>query len=74
MRWLSSDIVLHAGRDLLRSVLTLDFKFPCPATNDPRWTRYGETSAYAGRTQKEIYESALGGRTLSISPQAGVMP
>ena len=73
-RTIKPDIVLHADRDLLRSVLTLDFKFPCPDTNEPRWTRYGETSAYAGRTQKEIYESALGGRTLSISPQKGVMP
>lgn len=73
-RTIKPDIVLHADRDLLRSVVTLDFKFPCPDTNEPRWTRYGEASAYAGRTQKEVYESALGGPALSISPQKGVMP
>jgi hypothetical protein len=71
-RTIKPDIVLHADlRSLLRSVLTLDFKFPCPDTNAPRWTRYGENSAYAGSTQDKIYRDALGGEALTISPRKG---
>jgi hypothetical protein len=74
-RTIEPDIVLHAGRgSLLRSVLTLDFKFPCPDTNDPRWTRYGKDSAYFGRTQLEIYKEALGGEARIISPRRGISP
>jgi hypothetical protein len=72
-RTIKPDIVLHADRDLLRSVLTLDFKFPCPETNDPRWTRYGQNSAYVGSTQGEIYKQALGGEAFLISPRKGVV-
>jgi len=73
-RTIKPDLVLHGDRDLLRSVLTLDFKFPCPDTNQPQWTRYGETSAYAGSSQGSIYKEALGGKALIISPQTGVIP
>ncbi len=72
-RTIKPDIVLHADRNLLRSVLTLDFKFPCPDTNEPRWTHYGENSAYAGSTQDQIYRKALGGEPLLISPRKGVV-
>ncbi|MBZ4332390.1 hypothetical protein K8556_16290 [Corallococcus sp. AS-1-12] len=65
------DIVLHGDRDLLRSALTLDFKFPCPDTNGPAWTRYG-TGTYAGMSQRSVYEEALGGQALLISPRTGV--
>jgi hypothetical protein len=74
-RTIKPDIVLHADRHSLRqSVLTLDFKFPCPDTNEPRWTLYGENSAYTGRTQDEIYKEALGGEPVMISPQGGIIP
>ncbi|WP_164013787.1 hypothetical protein [Pyxidicoccus trucidator] len=73
-RTIKPDLVLHAGGNLLRSLLTLDFKFPCPDTNEPRWTRYGKTSAYFGFDQREIYKEALGGEALMISPQTGVTP
>jgi hypothetical protein len=74
-RTIEPDIVLHAGRgSLLRSVLTLDFKFPCPDTNKPQWTRYGEDSAYFGRTQLDIYKEALGGEVRIISPRGGISP
>jgi hypothetical protein len=63
------DIVLHADYNLLQAVLILDFKFPCPPSNPPTWTRYGETSAYANSTQGEVYMKALGGEALLISPQ-----
>ncbi|HEX8699972.1 MAG TPA: hypothetical protein VF815_14105 [Myxococcaceae bacterium] len=72
-RTIKPDIVLHADHDLLRSMLTLDFKFPCPETNEPRWTEYGERSAYAGSNQGKIYTDALGGQSLIISP-GGVFP
>jgi hypothetical protein len=72
-RTIKPDIVLHPDRSSLRrSVLTLDFKFPCPDTNEPRWTLYGENSAYSDRTQREIYKEALGGEAWIISPQGGV--
>lgn len=71
-RTIKPDIVLHADRDLLRSLVTLDFKFPCPDTNEPLWRRYGDTSAYAGRSQGELYKEALGGEALLLSPRRGV--
>jgi len=71
-RTIKPDVVLHADRDLLRSVLTLDFKFPCPDTNEPKWTRYGENSAYAKSDQGQVYEGALGGKPFLISPRKGV--
>jgi len=74
-RTIKPDIVLHADRSSLRkSVLTLDFKFPCPNTNRPQWTRYGDSSAYARYTQLHIYREALGGDALMISPQTGIIP
>lgn len=68
------DLVLHAERDLLKAVLILDFKFPCPDTNPPQWTRYGNSSPYAGRTQEDVYQTALGGAARLISPSKGVVP
>jgi hypothetical protein len=74
-RTIKPDIVLHANRgSLLRAVLTLDFKFPCPGTNEPRWKEYGENSAYFGSNQGKTYRDALGGEALIISPQAGIIP
>jgi hypothetical protein len=74
-RTIKPDIVLHADRSSLRSsALTLDFKFPCPDTNSPQWTLYGENSAYSGFTQRQIYKEALGGEALIISPRRGVSP
>jgi hypothetical protein len=65
------DIVLHAsrsGEDLLRSMLTLDFKFPCPASNEPRWEDYAGRDDCIANNQKEAYEKTLGGKALIISP------
>jgi hypothetical protein len=74
-RTIKPDIVLHADRKLLlRSVLTLDFKFPCPDTNEPQWREYGENSAYNGFNQGQIYQDALGGEALIISPTGVVIP
>ncbi|MCY1002334.1 hypothetical protein OWM54_34790 [Myxococcus sp. MISCRS1] len=73
-RTIKPDIVLHESHDLLKSALTLDFKFPCPNTNQAQWTRYGASSAYSGKRQDEIYTAALGGKTVIISPREGVVP
>jgi hypothetical protein len=73
-RTIKPDIVLHKDRSsLLRSLLTLDFKFPCPDTNKPKWQQYGENSAYADFDQGQIYKEALGGEAIIISPQ-GIVP
>jgi hypothetical protein len=73
-RTIKPDIVLHADRNLRRAALILDFKFPCPDTNQPRWKEYGESSAYVGFSQGEIYKEALGGEALIISPSGGMTP
>ncbi len=67
-RTIKPDIVLHADDNLLRSVLTLDLKFPCPSTNQPQWKQYGASSAYAGFDQGKVYKDALGGEALILSP------
>ena len=72
-RTIKPDIVLHADGNWRRAALILDFKFPCPATNEPKWRRYGEDSAYAGYNQGEIYKAALGGKTVIISPQGTIV-
>lgn len=71
-RTIKPDLVLHADGDLLRSVLTLDFKFPCPATNEARWKVYDKNSAYSGYSQGEVYKKALGGEPFLVSPRMGV--
>ncbi|WP_309892753.1 hypothetical protein [Archangium sp.] len=64
------DIVLHADYNLLQAALILDFKFPCPPSNPPRWTQYHKkTSAHGDLSQGEVYRQALGGEALIISPQ-----
>jgi hypothetical protein len=63
------DLVLHADYNLLQAVLVLDFKFPCPPSNPPTWTRYGARSAFPGKNQGQIYKKALGGETLLLTPQ-----
>ncbi|WP_253895243.1 hypothetical protein [Corallococcus exercitus] len=69
---LKPDIVLHGDRNLLKAALTLDFKFPCPDTNQPQWTQYGPSSPYFGLDQGKVYKAALGGQALLISPRFGV--
>lgn len=63
------DIVLHADYNLLQAALILDFKFPCPPTNRPRWNQYSEPSPYAGSSQGAVYREAFGGEALLIFPQ-----
>lgn len=67
------DVVLHSNYDLLRAMVILDLKFPCPVDNRPQWTIYGSTSVYSGFRQDMIYRDALGGTTLILSPE-GIYP
>ena len=46
---------------------------PCPESNEPKWTEYGEKSAYFGFNQGQIYKKALRGEALLISPREGVV-
>lgn len=62
------DVVLHADYSLLRAVMILELKFLCPTLREPRWATYGDTSAYAGSHQGQIYKEALGGTALILSP------
>jgi hypothetical protein len=71
-RTIKPDLVLHEDHIPLRSVLTLDLKFPCPDTNKPRWKEYDRNSAYAGYSQGQLYKEALGGESFLISPGRGV--
>ncbi|GMT98094.1 hypothetical protein KH5H1_22130 [Corallococcus caeni] len=69
---LKPDLVLHGDRNLLKAALTLDFKFPCPDSNLPHWTRYGRGSPYEDMSQKTLYQDALGGQALLVSPRRGI--
>jgi len=73
-RTIKPDIVLHADGNWRRAAFILDFKFPCPETNEPQWRRYGEDSAYVGFTQKKVYQDALGAKAVIISPKRGILP
>ena len=50
-RTIKPDIVLHQGRNLRQGLLIFDYKFPCPPTNEPRWTRCGESSRMVAPTK-----------------------
>lgn len=71
-RTIKPDLVLHVDHDWRRAALIIEFKFPCPDTNEPQWKMYGENSAYAGSNQGQVYKDALGGEALIISPRWGV--
>jgi hypothetical protein len=68
-RTIKPDIVLHADHNLLQAVLILDFKFPCPPSNEPTWKWYGKTSAYDGSNQGQVYKEALGGEVFLLTPR-----
>ena len=70
-RTIKPDMVLYADDNWRRAAFTLDLKFPCPDTNDPRWRDYGGDSAYKGSNQKQIYWEALGTEPMMLSPRKG---
>ncbi|KFE67804.1 hypothetical protein DB31_8287 [Hyalangium minutum] len=68
-RTIKPDIVLYLDDNWRRAALTLDFKFPCPETNVPQWRQYSSDSAYSGQSQGQIYQEALGGHPVILSPK-----
>jgi hypothetical protein len=50
-------------------VLIIDLKFPCPPSNRPQWTRYRSTKAHPNSTQDKVYQDALGGDVILLSPR-----
>lgn len=72
-RTIKPDLVLHVDSNKLLVCRVYDFKFPCIPGKEPRWTRYGEKSAFASSTQKDIYEKALKCEAFIIWP-GGVRP
>lgn len=63
------DIVLHSDYNLLQAAIIIDLKFPCPPSNPPNWTKYGPKSAYPDSTQGQVYEEALNGEVLLLTPK-----
>ena len=63
------DIVLHSDYNLLQAAIIIDLKFPCPPSNPPNWTKYGPKSAYPNSTQGQIYQEALDGEILLLTPR-----
>lgn len=64
---LKPDVVLHTGNPIDAQVV-YDFKFPCVATDNPRWHRNEE-----GVTQGELYAEALRARVFRIFPWIGTI-
>jgi hypothetical protein len=53
------DVVVHASGDLSRVQDIFDFKFPCPAGNDPSWSRYSPDHPHHPLDQGAIYKEAF---------------
>ncbi|MCY1076194.1 hypothetical protein [Archangium lansingense] len=70
---LEPDVVIHPG-DPLKAWAVYDFKFPCPETNPPTWSKYPKGHPYQGRTQGEMYRRALGPSPSRVTPLDGVIP
>ncbi|WP_049805206.1 hypothetical protein [Stigmatella aurantiaca] len=69
---LEPDVVIHSGNP--RDVLAVyDFKFPCPASNEPQWRRYPEIHPYRNRTQGDVYEEAFGVSPARVAPVWGIL-
>jgi hypothetical protein len=60
------DVVIHSG-DPARARFVYDFKFPCTATRDAKWSAY-KRGPYKDRTQESIYWDAFGARPALVSP------
>jgi len=67
------DIVIHAGNPT-QALVVYDFKFPCLGDDPSSWRVYPRGHPHAGRTQKFMYEQALGTRAFRIIPRWGVLP
>ncbi|WP_237077675.1 hypothetical protein [Myxococcus xanthus] len=67
------DVVIHAGSPN-QALAVYDFKFPCLGDDPSKWRVYPRGHPHAGRTQKFMYELAVGARAFRIIPRWGVLP
>jgi hypothetical protein len=65
------DVVIHTGQ-ALQILSVYDFKFPCPGSNEARWSLYPPGHVYESAFQGIIYEEAFGIRPFRVSPVWGV--
>jgi hypothetical protein len=65
------DVVLHAAGDLLGIQAIFDFKFPCPASNEPSWHSYHRDHPFHPADQKKMYEEAFKVEPKPIAPGYG---
>lgn len=65
------DIILLDANGFIIQVY--DLKFPCPETNDARWTRYAE-GPWFSLTQGDLYYKALQVGPSLVSPRWGIEP
>jgi hypothetical protein len=49
----------------------LDFKFPCPASNDPSWHNYHRDHPYHPADQKTVYTEAFKVEPKPVAPGYG---
>ncbi|WP_164021196.1 hypothetical protein [Pyxidicoccus trucidator] len=67
------DVVIHSG-DPLEAEAIYDFKFPCMTIDATDWRQYPLGHPYAGNSQKQVYENALGAEALRVLPRWGILP
>ncbi|AEI64875.1 hypothetical protein [Corallococcus macrosporus] len=57
-----------------QALVVHDFKFPCLGDAPSKWRVYPRGHPHAGRTQKFMYELAVGAPAFRIIPRWGVLP
>ena len=70
---LEPDLIIHQAGNLLAIIAVYDFKFPCPASNEPRWGSYPPWHPYHPWTQLHMYLEAFGAPVSLVAPYLGVM-
>lgn len=65
------DVVIHSGNPL-EALAIYDFKFPCPSTNQPSWTKYPEGHPHYPENQGDMYQQALGAAAFRVAPNGVV--
>ena len=68
---IAPDVVIHMGNPL-QPVDLVEFKFPCPPSNELRWRKYPEGHPYAGKTQRQVYKELLKATLRVVTPLNGV--
>ena len=70
---LAPDIVIHASGNPNQLQNIYDFKFPCPADNNPSWSKYRPGHPHHPKSQGDMYEKALlGGKLPRFATPQGI--